>query len=204
MIVILRCVLVLLPFFAVVAEDRPLRLGLGLEESTDLDGGGLVVRSVEAEASGAALGLQVGDRLVSLNGTPVSTLAQIGEIVQGLRAGAELTASVKRGAQTVELKTTAVEAPRPAQIAERTRTLQADVADLQKQIDQDRSLRLEEILLLLQKIERDLPQMAAEFKQHYPQGRFRVRIDIDIQSDAGDTTPTPIQPAPEPSAAPKP
>lgn len=201
---VLRCCLILLPLLAVAAEDRPLRLGLGLEESTDLDGGGLVVRGVEAEASGAALGLQAGDRLLSLNGTPVSSLAQVGEIVQNLRAGAELHATVKRGDQTVELKTTAVEAPRPAQIAERTRTLQANVADLQKQLDQDRSLRLEEILVLLQKIERDLPGMAAEFKRHYPQGRFRVKIDIDIQSDVGEATATPIAPVPEPAVAPRP
>ena len=52
---------------------------------------------------------------------------------------------------------------------------------------------LQELLVILRQIERDLPAAAAEFKRVYPEGRFKIGIHIDIDShapaDEGDATP---------------
>jgi len=174
------------------AEPRPLRLGLGLAEDAALDGSVVVVRSVEAASSAAALGLEPGDRLLTLAGQPVSTLASVAEIARGLQAGTALTATIERAGERRELSATAVETPRPAQLAARTRELDAAVATLREDTARDRALRLEEILLLLKQVQEELPKTVAAFKEQYPQGRFNISITIDIQSDVTHPEPEKI------------
>lgn len=175
------------------ANTRPLRLGLAVAEEAGLDGSVVVVRTVEAASTAAALGLQADDRLLTLAGQPVTTLASLAEITRTLQVGATVSATVERAGERLTLNTTAIETPRPAQLAQRTRDLDAAVTALAADAASSRDLRLEEILILLKQVQEELPKAAAAFKAQYPEGRFHIAINIDIRSDAKAVDPQPVE-----------
>lgn len=174
-------------------NTRPLRLGFAVAEEAGLDGSVVVVRTVEAASTAAALGLQADDRLLTLAGQPVSSLVTLAEITRTLQVGGAVSATVERGGERLTLNTIAIETPRPAQLAQRTRDLDAAVTALAAEAKTSRELRLEEILILLKQVQEELPKAAAAFKTQYPDGRFHIAITIDIRSDAKAVDPQPVE-----------
>lgn len=171
----------------------PLRLGFAVAEETGLDGSVVVVRTVEAASTAAALGLHANDRLLMLAGQPVNSLASVAKITRTLQVGAGVSATVERAGEQLTLNTTAIETPRPAQLAQRTRDLGAAVNALATEVHTSRDLRLEEILIVLKQVQEELPKAAAAFKMQYPDGRFHIAITIDIRSDAKAVDPQPVE-----------
>lgn len=177
---------------AATTQARPLRLGLAVAEEAGLDGSVVVVRSIEAASTAAALGLQAGDRLLALAGQPVTDVASLAEITRTLQVGAALSATIERAGESLTVSATAIETPRPAQLAQRTRDLDAAVTALAADAQTARDLRLEEMLILLKQVQEELPKAAAAFKTQYPNGRFHIAISIDIHSDPAVANPEPI------------
>ena len=67
---------------------------------------GAYVRSTVPDSGADAAGLRAGDVIVSIDGTPTPTSASVGEIVRELSPGDEITISVVRDGETVELEAT--------------------------------------------------------------------------------------------------
>ena len=82
------------------SEPRPLVLGLEVEEPPD---GGIVVEKVDAGFTGDAIGLAVGDRILSFGGKELKTLEDIQAAIGGVKAGDEFTLVTQRGDEKVRV-----------------------------------------------------------------------------------------------------
>jgi len=98
-----------------------LALGIGIENGTTTQLGtvaacvpssqtaladGAACKAGEAKSPAALAGLKVGDKVTSLNGTPVSTWTQLTDEILKVKPGAPVTLTVQRDGKTLTLHTT--------------------------------------------------------------------------------------------------
>ncbi|HEY1094947.1 MAG TPA: trypsin-like peptidase domain-containing protein, partial [Glycomyces sp.] len=78
---------------------------LGVSVS-DTDGNGAMVLSVEPDSPAAQAGLKEGDVITAIDGTPVTTAAEVVAAVQGTSSGTEITITYTRDQQEAETTAT--------------------------------------------------------------------------------------------------
>lgn len=92
---------------SVTASEAPKRSYLGVR--TDDATGKVVVSAVDASSPAATAGFQVGDQIVSVNGTAVTSDRQFHETVRSLAVGSTATVVVTRNNSNVTLTATVTE-----------------------------------------------------------------------------------------------
>jgi predicted metalloprotease with PDZ domain len=204
--VIRSLMLVLLVTVAACAEEavpqrRP-SLGISIDLTVDplAPAEGLVVTEVRSGSNGERLGLVPGDRIVAVDGVPIHEAQQLQAALGDKQAEAPIVLTVQRGGTSLDLAGVLRRETGIGGLAARAEQLSRDLAELR---GGDPAVQarysLQDLLVILRQIERDLPAAAAEFKQVYPQGRFKIGIHIDIDSHA-DPEPDPeSDPDPEPA-----
>ena len=172
-------------------------LGLILEDGASFDGKPQPkVARVIPGSTAEKLGLQPGDQVLRLGDTPLTSVDSFRAASSLLKVGETLTVKILRGTQNLDLKAV-VEAPlRPKDVLAEADKLKAESAELRLDIERAATTsRLEELLTLLNTVQKGLPESAAEFKKVYPKGTFNIQIKIDIQSDPAEPEAKPLQPA---------
>jgi len=92
---------------------QPVRLPEALRHSLGLPGDhGLIVVNVEPDGPAAAAGLLIGDVLVALDGTALSSVGDVQAALARLRAGAAAAVSIVRAGARMEVRLTVGERPR--------------------------------------------------------------------------------------------
>lgn len=172
-------------------------LGVILEEGASFDGKPQPkVTRIVPGSTAEKLGLQPGDQLTQLNDTPITSVDTFRAASTTLKVGDALTAKILRGTQNLDLKATIEAPPRPRDVLTDTDKVKAEITDLRTANERaSTTSRLEELLTLLNTVQKGLPESAAEFKRVYPKGTFNVQIHIDIQSDPAAPNQTPLPPA---------
>ena len=172
-------------------------LGVILEEGASFDGKPQPkVTRVIPGSTAEKLGLQPGDQLTQLGDTPITSVDTFRTASATLKVGEMLTAKILRGTQHLDLKATIEAPPRPRDVLTDTDKVKSEIADLRSANERAATTsRLEELLTLLNTVQKGLPESAAEFKKVYPKGTFNIQIKIDIQSDPAVPNPTPLPPA---------
>lgn len=145
---------------------------------------GLPVVDVKPGGTAAVLGLQPGDRLLTINGRPVVKPDDIKTALQGCKVGDPISIEFARQRQKQTVGGTMLERPRPVLVQEELRKTQSELARIQAlAAEKAKEPSLAEIIQVLKDLDRRLPKAAAEFKKQYPNGEFDVRISIWITSD---------------------
>lgn len=207
MIRVATCCLLLITCVAGAAEGRRPSLGISVDLNPDplSAAAGLAVTAVTEGSNGQRIGLRVGDRIVGAGERPVAAAADLQAALGEVAIGETLTLLVLRDEQQVELSGELKAETGVRDLAARARELNDQLAALQggDPAAQPR-YSLQELLVILRQIERDLPAAAAEFKRVYPDGRFRIGIHIDIDSHAPDGEPVddPVAETPDPVVEP--
>ena len=176
-------------------------LGVILEEGASFDGKPQPkVTRVIPGSTAEKLGLQPGDQLLQLGETPLTSVDSFRAASTQLKVGETLTAKILRGTQNLDMKATIEAPPRPRDVLTEADKIKAETADLRLINERAATTsRLEELLTLLNTVQKGLPESAAEFKKVYPKGRVNIQIKIDIQSDPTGPEATPLPPATVPA-----
>jgi len=200
---VIRCLVLALGLDA-EESSRPPSLGISVDVAADPLSApdGLVVASVRPGSNGQRMGLQPGDRIVAIDGEAVATADDFRLRFEAKRIGEAVALTVVRDEEPVELQGELRRQTGVRDLAARAEALQQDLERLRGGDPAERPrYSLQELLVILRQIERDLPAAAAEFKRVYPEGRFRIGIHIDIDShapdEAADDGPAPAEVAPE-------
>lgn len=182
---------------AVVTEPpRHAYLGIAIDAAaTAFEGHGLVVLRVEPGSPAAVMGIAGGDRLLRLDGQPLTTSTELQRLLATKQPGDRIAIDALRiqgGDQQPEAFTCTgmvQELPRTrtSSLGTQLNDLQAKLAELETKAKEP---TLAEILERLQRIEADLPKAAAAFKRVYPDGEFRIAISVEVTSHK--TAPTPL------------
>lgn len=187
-------------------------LGVAIDTAaTAFAGSGLVILRVEPNSPAAVMGLQAGDRLLTIDGVTVKSQDELAAFMGGKKPNDAIKVEFQRaqGKEGLAEKKTAngilQEAPRS-----RTANLGSQIGDLQARIaelaQKGKEPTLAEVLQKLKDIEADLPRAAEQFKKVYPNGEFRIVISVEITSDKTAKDPLAIDvkgaPAADPKAAP--
>lgn len=148
---------------------------------------GLPVMAVIPGSSAAALGIQAGDRLLSLNGKGLRSQPDLAAALGAVKVGDTVTIELTRKTGDKDEKKTVSGA---IQERPQVRTLNRDLAALRDEVlqlrgkaEDKKSITLAEVLRQLKEIEANLPAAVADFKKQYPNGEFNISIKIDITSD---------------------
>ena len=168
---------------------RPPSLGVSVELEPDplSADAGLLVTAVRPGSNGARLGVQVGDRIVGVGEVAVVAAEDLRTALAAATVGEPFTLVVERGGERMDLAGELRRETGVRELADRAEALGEELARLQGGDPAQRPrYSLQELLVILRQIERDLPAAAAEFKRIYPEGRFRIGIHIDIDSHAPD------------------
>ena len=146
---------------------------------------GIPVSELVAGATGQTLGVEVGDRLLTINGKAIKGIADLQAILGGAKVGDSVTVSVNRNGSQMAFTGPLAAKPKPVQLGN-------EVANAQKTLEEVRRLAeskarepsLPELLQQLQDIQAGLPRAVAAFKKQYPNGTFDIRLSVTICSDA--------------------
>jgi len=179
-------------------------LGVILEDGASFDGKPQPkVTRVIPGSTAEKLGLQPGDQMLQMGDTPLTSVDSFRSASAMLKIGETLTAKILRGTQNLELKAVIEAPPRPRDVLTDANKIKAEAADLRLTNERAATTsRLEELLTLLNTVQKGLPESAAEFKKVYPKGTFNIQIKIDIQSDPAAPDATPLPPAAVPAKSP--
>ena len=172
-------------------------LGVMVEEGASFDGKPQPkVTRIVPGSTAEKLGLQPGDQLLQLGDAVLTNVDSFRTASGALKVGDALIVKVVRGTQNLDLKATVEAPPRPRDVLTDADKLRTDAADLRLANERAATTsRLEELLTLLNTVQKGLPESAAEFKKVYPKGTFNVQIHIDICSDPASPQQTPLPPA---------
>jgi len=175
-----------------------------VEEVAEFDAArGLSVTTIAPGATFDRLGIHEGDRLVSVNGTTITSTDSFRAVAKTLTNGIPMTVVVLRNGVSTTVTGTLAATPRPREIAEEGDRLRQEASDLHALADKVSTKKsLEEALRLIKQVEEALPKAAEDFKRVYPNGTFRISITIDIRSDQGAKDPAPLAPTPDVTPAP--
>ena len=168
-------------------------LGITLDHPTGFDADqGLLVTGVVAKSTFDHLGVRVGDRLLRVNGTLLTAVADFSAIADNLAIGQTLTVQVRTDDATRTVSGVVEAVSRPREISQKTQQLANEVEQLRSALQDSAHPTMQQTLLLLKQLEADLPGMVDEFHTRYPQGEFDISIHIDILSDRAATHPTQV------------
>lgn len=197
---------------------RQAYLGIVIDAAaTSFEGHGLVVLRVEPGSPAAVMGIAGGDRLVRLDGQPLTSREELQRLLTAKQPGDRIAIEALRvqgrGDSSEPFTCTGLlqELPRArtSSLGTQLNELQSRLAELE---DKTKEPTLAEILKRLHDIEQDLPKAAAAFKRIYPDGEFRIAISVEVTShktalvplaiDVGgrphDTTAANAEPDPKP------
>jgi membrane-associated protease RseP (regulator of RpoE activity) len=184
---------------------------------------GLPVTAVVPGCTAANIGVLANDRIKSINGQPLKTMADLQRAIGELKLGGTVTIElVRKGDKGKEEKKTVSGPVReklsPKTIGDEMARTREEIMKLKMAAEdkQKKELSLADILKQLQELEEKLPAAVAEFKKLYPNGEFNFTVKIEITSDknakqvievgnqpSADVKP-PVAPTPEPAPAPAP
>jgi len=164
---------------------------------------GIPVAELVPGATGQVLGIEVGDRILSINGRTTKNLTDLQAVLGNAKVGDNVTFTFQRGGSEQSITGPLMAKPKPVNVG-------AEVSKAQKALDDVRALAeskarepsLPELLQQLKDIQTGLPRAVAAFKKQYPNGTFDIRISVTICSDA--TAKDPLEFSNEATPAPKP
>jgi membrane-associated protease RseP (regulator of RpoE activity) len=189
------------------SDERP-QLGVQIDEvALNVNGGaeaaakGLPVLHVVPGSTAANMGMQIGDRITAINGTPITKLTDLQTLMPTIKIGDPIAIDVVRGEAKKSLTGTMQKAPNIPNMTEQVRLMRQELEDARRAGGiGKKEPTLAEVLQMLGEVEKQLPKAVAEFKKQYPDGEFDIKIDIHIQSDK--KAKNPIDLVPEGDAAP--
>lgn len=194
---------------AVPAAETPPRqayLGIAIDSAaTSFEGHGLVVLRVEPGSPAAVMGIVGGDRLLRLDGAPLTSREELQRLMAtkqpGDRIAIEAVRTQGRDGSSEPFNCTGLvqELPRSrtSSLGTQLNDLQARLAELEEKTKEP---TLAEILKRLHDIEQDLPKAAAAFKRIYPDGEFRIAISVEVTSHKTALVPLAIEVGGRPTA----
>lgn len=145
---------------------------------------GMPVSEVVRGSTVETLGLEAGDRLLSINGKAMEKTGDVVAALAGSKVGDVVAIEYLRGGQKGTVKGPLQERPRPATLAREVDRLNQKLAEVKELAEaKGREPTLGEILQQLRDIEAGLPRAVAAFKKQYPDGEFDIRIQVTIVSD---------------------
>ena len=163
---------------------------------------GMPINEVVTGSTAQQLGLEAGDRLLTINGKPVEKPDELKSLLAGAKVGDPITVESLRGGKHTVAKGTLSERPKPAALAKEVDRLTQKLAEVKELADaQKREPSLAEILQQLKDIETGLPRAVAAFKKQYPNGDFDIRIQVVITSDRTAANPIELSNLPAGGAA---
>lgn len=184
---------------AAAAAAPAAKPSLGIKiDTTDAATGfqnGLPVAEILPGGTADTIGMQVGDLIRSVDGTPVKQVEDVVALIGKAKVGDNVEVGVARGAKSdlLTLKGILLEKPQVMSIGKKIANMEGQLAQAKARAQHDPSLPelLNALSDKLGDLQRDLPKAAERFRQQYPKGRFRVKIVIDIASDT--TAPDPVE-----------
>jgi membrane-associated protease RseP (regulator of RpoE activity) len=170
-------------------------LGIKIDTTSGNFDNGLPVTDVLPGGTADTIGMQVGDLIRTIDGTPVKQVDDVLNIINKAKVGDPIDVGVARGpkADLVGLKGVLLVKPPLRSTQVQINEIEHKFAEASKRAAHDPSLPelLNALSDKLGDLQRDLPKAAERFRQQYPKGRFRVKIVIDIASDT--TAPDPVE-----------
>ena len=187
-----------------VTAPKPF-LGVTIEEARAGEAPGLPISDVKALSTAASLGLEPGDRLLSVNGKSIKIVGDLQTILGGSKVGDLIQVEFTRSGTPQSAKGTLLPRHKP-------QDLPGEVASVQRQIEEVRQLAaakakepsLSDILQQVKELEDGLPKAVAAFKKQYPDGTFDIRVSITISTDKNAKTPLEFTNVKDPGTAPPP
>ncbi len=172
------------PAPAPAKDERP-QLGVQIDERSSTFDKGLPVLHVIPGSTAAAMGIQVGDLITSVNGTNMTRVADLQTLMPTLKIGDAISIDVQRGAEKKTLSGSMQRAASIRGVADEVRDMRRELDDARRQagLGDKKEPTLAEILQMLGEIEKQLPKAVAEFKKQYPDGEFDIDLKIRIVSD---------------------
>ncbi len=171
------------------AEKTPPKpyLGVKLDEAIVDANNGLPVEQVVPGSTAADMDVRKGDRLLTWNGTRLTSKNQLAELLAACKVGDEVELTVGRAGndKPVVLKGRLAERLTPVSMWTSIQDANNRLKDLKAlaAAKNAKQLSLPEILDRLKEIEAALPGALDEFKKLYPNGQFAFSLHIDIVSD---------------------
>jgi len=167
------------------AKPKPF-LGLRFDESAvSLDQEpGMPISVVVQGSTAQTLGLEAGDRLVTLDGKATERTDDLTVILGGAKIGDAVSLEYVRAGTKTLAQGVLAERPKPATMAKDVERLNQKLAEVRELAEsQKREPSLTEILQQLKDIEAGLPRAVAAFKKQFPDGEFDIRLQVVISSD---------------------
>ena len=155
------------------------------ENSVSLDTEpGMPINEIVNGSTVQALGLESGDRLLSVNGKPTEKTTDLATILGGSKVGEQVTVEYLRAGTKNHVQGPLLERPKPAALAREVDKLNQKLSEVKELASaKSREPSLGEILQQLKDIESGLPRAVAAFKREYPNGEFDISITVKIVSD---------------------
>lgn len=183
-----------------VAEAKPVDkaaapkpfLGVRFDESAvSLDQEpGMPISEVVPGSTAQSMGLEAGDRLLTLNAKATERTDDISVILGGAKVGDAVKFEYLRAGTKTLAQGVLAERPKPATLAKDVDRLNQKLAEVRELAEsQKREPTLAEILQQLKDIEAGLPRAVAAFKKQFPDGEFDIRLQVVITSDKNAKNP---------------
>jgi hypothetical protein len=155
------------------------------ENSVSLDTEpGMPINEVVNGSTVQAMGLESGDRLLTVNGKPTEKTTDLTSILGGSKVGDQVTVEYVRAGKKSQVQGPLLERPKPAALAREVDKLNQKLSEVKDLAEaKSREPSLGEILQQLKDIESGLPRAVAAFKREYPNGEFDISITVKIVSD---------------------
>jgi membrane-associated protease RseP (regulator of RpoE activity) len=182
------------PQFGIRADDK--------SAADAFDGAGVYVTLVNAGSTAAMMGVQAGDRLTSINGQPLAKLDDLKRFLSTTKLGDTLTVELMRKTsdgrtERVTARGTLNQPKAPGAIIQE---LQDQLAKLRRELDELKAKPRRTLVELLgdladtaKELKDGLPGAAGQFREQFPNGRFKITFEIDIASDASAADPVKIE-----------
>jgi membrane-associated protease RseP (regulator of RpoE activity) len=178
------------PAATIAPEPAPRQAYLGIAidtAATIFEGHGLVVLRIEPGSPAAVMGIAGGDRLLRLDGQPLTSREELQRLLMTKRPGDRIAIEALRvqgrdgSSEPFTCTGLLQELPRSrtSSLGTQLNELQTRLAELEDKAEEP---TLAEILERLHAIEQDLPKAAAAFKRIYPDGEFRIAISVEVTS----------------------
>jgi membrane-associated protease RseP (regulator of RpoE activity) len=159
----------------------PPTLGV-VPDETNFDAG-LKVKTVKAGSTAAALGIQAGDLIKSINGKSITSKDELRQVMDSTKVGDPIEVLFVHEAQAKNVTGTVLETRKIKDFDEDIKELGDKVDKIHSLMPQKQDLTLADLVLKIQEIEDNLPDAIAKFKQQYPNGEFNISFKIEIISD---------------------
>jgi hypothetical protein len=150
---------------------------------------GLPITVVIPGSTASTLGLIPGDHLMTFNGQPLHSQADLLHALSLVKVGDGIAIQYTRKTgdktETKVVNGLIQERPQVRNLTGGIRSLSEEVNGLRALVDANKKkeISLVEVLQQLKELEQNLPAAVADFKKQYPNGVFNISIKIDITSD---------------------